>query len=288
MFGYLTASPLLLSEEELSRYKSAYCGLCRSLGDRHGQFSRLTLNYDMTFLVLLLNSMYEPEERGGVSCCVVHPFESREWWRSEATEYAADMNVALSYLNCLDDWNDDGSIRGLAASEALKKRYEVVKSAFPRQCGAMEKEIAALTELEKSGAGDPDASSLIFGRILGEIFVYKDDRWSDLMYNTGCGLGRFIYLLDAVVDLESDVRKGSYNPLRQFYGRPDNEQRFRDFLKIFLGDAVSAFNALPLVKDAGLLRNILCCGLWSSFENKYHPLSKDEIKAVRTAMKNKM
>ena len=288
MFGYLMASPLLLSGEELLRYKSAYCGLCRSLGDRHGQSSRLTLNYDMTFLVLLLNSMYEPEERSGDNSCVVHPLETRGWWRSEATEYAADMNVALSYLNCLDDWNDDGSLRGLAAASVLKKSYEGAKSAHPRQCEAMEKGIAALTELEKSGVEDPDAASLIFGKILGEIFVYKDDRWSDLMYNTGCGLGRFIYLLDAVVDLESDVRKGSYNPLRQYYGRPDNEQRFRDFLKIFLGDAVSAFNALPLVKDAGLLRNILCSGIWSAFENKYHPLTRDEIKAVRTAMKNKM
>ena len=55
----------MLTEEQLERYRGCYCGLCRSLQERHGELSRLTLNYDMTFLVLLLGSLYEPEERGG-------------------------------------------------------------------------------------------------------------------------------------------------------------------------------------------------------------------------------
>ena len=54
MFGYLAADPARLSPEELARYKACYCGLCRCLQERHGTLSRLTLNYDMTFLVLLL------------------------------------------------------------------------------------------------------------------------------------------------------------------------------------------------------------------------------------------
>ena len=70
MFGYLTADSSKLTEEELARYKACYCGLCRSLGHRHGQLSRLSLNYDMTFLVLLLSSLYEPEEKIGESACL--------------------------------------------------------------------------------------------------------------------------------------------------------------------------------------------------------------------------
>ena len=54
MFGYVIANPDSLSPEELARYKSCYCGLCRTLKERHGSLSRLTLTYDMTFLVLLL------------------------------------------------------------------------------------------------------------------------------------------------------------------------------------------------------------------------------------------
>ena len=44
MFGTLIASATSLKEEELERYKATYCGLCRSLKARYGQFSRLTLN----------------------------------------------------------------------------------------------------------------------------------------------------------------------------------------------------------------------------------------------------
>ena len=65
MFGYLTADTATLTEEQLKRYQACYCGLCRSLEKRHGQLSRLTLNYDVTFLVLLLSSLYEPAETAG-------------------------------------------------------------------------------------------------------------------------------------------------------------------------------------------------------------------------------
>ena len=57
MFGYLVADTATLTEAQLQRYKACYCGVCRSLEKRHGQLSRLTLNYDMTFLVLLLSSL---------------------------------------------------------------------------------------------------------------------------------------------------------------------------------------------------------------------------------------
>ena len=276
MIGYLAASPQLLTEEELSRYKGAYCGLCRTLGERWGLLSRLTLNYDMTFLILLLNALYEPEEEAGTGGCLMHPVKARSWWRSEITAYAADMNVALSYLNLRDDWKDDRKPAALAASALLENAYRRITDTYPRQCEAMEREIRALTELENAGRPDPDGTSLCFGRLLGEVFIYRDDRWKNLLYNTGCGLGRFIYLLDAVTDLEEDRKKHRYNPFSDREDGPETEQQYRDILKLFLGDAVAAFQALPLVQDTGLMRNILCVGLWQAFERKYHPPEKTD------------
>ena len=65
MFGYLTADRGHLTPEEDARYRAAYCGLCRSLRTRWGRLSGLTLNYDQCFLILLLQSLYEAEERSG-------------------------------------------------------------------------------------------------------------------------------------------------------------------------------------------------------------------------------
>ncbi|MBQ6365478.1 MAG: hypothetical protein IJI61_03595 [Oscillospiraceae bacterium] len=271
MFGTLIASASSLSEEELKRYKATYCGLCRSLKARHGQFSRLTLNYDMTFLILLLQSLYEAEETAGEETCIAHPREKRPWWRSEISDYAADMNVALSYLNRLDDWKDEGSVLALSEAGILKKAYNEIRERYPRQCAAMEQSVLELSYLEKNKLEDADAASATFGHLLGTVFVYREDRWKDTLYALGNSLGRFLYLMDATLDLEKDTYRNTYNPFRRYYGQ-DNESLFRNILKMFLADAVVQFDVLPLVQDVGLMKNILCVGLWSAFDEKFSRL----------------
>ena len=143
MFGFIEADIKALNEVQLRRYRGAYCGLCRTLQQRHGSFSRLTLNYDMTFLILLLSSMYEPEEQGGSDRCLVHPIHPRSWWTSRFTAYAADMNIALAYYKCCDDWSDDRNYLALAESSALKNGYQEAASRWPLQCRAIEECTAA-------------------------------------------------------------------------------------------------------------------------------------------------
>lgn len=268
MFGYLTAQTELLTPEQLARYRACYCGLCRSLKDRHGQLGRLTLNYDMCFLVLLLDSLDEPELRQGEEPCIAHPRTARAWQRTENSDYAADLTVALAYNKCLDDWHDDASPLALAESAALRRSYRKVQALWPRQCEAIEQGLRALGELEKNGEADPDAAAACFGALMAELFVRREDRWAPQLRSLGGALGRFIYILDACMDLDKDALLGRYNPLRRRYGM-NNAAAFRDILKMLLGDAVRAFDALPLVQDAGLMQNILCAGLWAAFDKKF-------------------
>ena len=104
---------------------------------------------------------------------------------------------------------------------------------------------------------------------MAELFVYKEDRWADTLRHMAHALGRFLYLMDACMDLDSDTLHNNYNPFRRYYRCPDNEQRFRDILKMQLGECVFYFDKLPLVQDAGLLKNILCAGLWARFDRKF-------------------
>ena len=268
MFGTLTAQTELLTEEQLARYKACYCGLCRSLKERHGQLGRLTLNYDLCFLVLLLDSLDEPELRQGEEPCIAHPRTARAWQRTENSDYAADLTVALAYNKCLDDWHDDASPLALAETAALRRSYRKVQALWPRQCEAIEQGLRALGELEKNGEADPDAAAACFGALMAELFVRREDRWAPQLRSLGGALGRFIYILDACMDLEKDALLGRYNPLRRRYGM-NNAAAFRDILKMLLGDAVRAFDALPLVQDAPLMQNILCAGLWAAFDKKF-------------------
>lgn len=262
MFGYVQANLSDLSEEEKARYRSAYCGLCHTLGERHGFTSRLSLTYDLTFLTLLLSSLYEPEERSGDSRCVVHPCKKHHFVINACTEYAADMTVALSYYKCLDDWNDDKNISRKCYASSLKKQYEKVKQDWPEQCSTIEQCLTELSVIEKEQPNAPDAAANCFGRLMEGVFLYRKDRWEQHLRALGYGLGRYIYLADAAVDLENDKKHGNYNPLKVLETKPEE---LRPTLMMVLGEASRAFEALPLVQDIHLLRNILYSGLWIKY-----------------------
>ena len=82
MFGYIAPVLSVLSEEQKQRYRSFYCGVCHALRERHGQSGRLSLSNDMTFLAMLLSSLYEPETGNTVSRCGIHPVKSHAFLSS--------------------------------------------------------------------------------------------------------------------------------------------------------------------------------------------------------------
>ena len=226
MFGYVIANDNLLSDEERDTYKSYYCGLCRALSESFGARGRMTLTYDMTFLVLVLSSLYEPQEREGSERCIPHPLKKHPYKVSEISKYGAEMNLALAYLKLMDDWHDDKNIFRLFQAKLLKKHYNGVKEKYPRQCGVMEECIKELTEFENSGEPTPDIGANIFGRLMAEVFVYKEDRWANTLRNMGYSLGSFIYILDAVVDLDKDIKKHRFNPLIKMCSSSPTGYRF--------------------------------------------------------------
>ena len=276
MFGYLVADLSRLDETQAERYKAVYCGLCRTLRKRHGLRAGLTLNYDLTFLILLLNSLYEPEEEKGSEKCLRHPYTPQNWAKSEISDYAADLNVMLAYLKCLDNWSDDGSLVSLAEGKLLEKSSEKCQSLYPRQYAAMKSAMERIWELEKNGSEDADAAASAFGDFMAEALVYREDRWDGDLRGMGAALGQFIYVMDAVIDLDEDAAKNRYNPFRRNYGL-DNERHFRDILKMLLSECVYYFDRLPLVQDVGILKNILCFGLWQQFERKYRKKDKPDV-----------
>ena len=269
MFGFVTANVEGLNEQQRKRYKAYYCGLCRSLSERHGAIARFTLTYDMTFLIMLLSSLYEPYNLSGDAPCPAHPLGKRAFLQSEISDYAADMNVALAYLNCLDDWNDELSAAKLAAAGALKASYDKVCKAYPRQCDVIKKCMAELKQIEESNAKSADAASSAFGRLMAELFVMREDRWQNDLRSFGMALGQFIYVMDACIDLKGDKRAYKYNPFVYLYGRLDEQERFRDILELLLADCIRSFERLPIIQDADIIKNILCSGVWIKFNRHY-------------------
>lgn len=75
MFGYINVNGAQLSEENKKIYQSYYCGLCRKLKEFCGKKGQALLNYDMTFLVVLLTGLYEPDTQTGEFTCMMHPMK---------------------------------------------------------------------------------------------------------------------------------------------------------------------------------------------------------------------
>jgi len=103
MFGNILPDPSCLSEEQNRRYRAGYCGLCRTLKTEYGLWPRLTLSYDMTFLLLLLSSLYEPEETWGEARCAAHPTKKHSYFQNRYSSYTAAINTVLTFYKCLDD-----------------------------------------------------------------------------------------------------------------------------------------------------------------------------------------
>ncbi len=275
MFGYLTADLGRLNTEQTARYRSCYCGLCRAMRSEYGQMSRLALTYDMTFLILLLQSLYEQPEQAGCARCIAHPCKKRAHFTCEISRYAGAMNTLLAYYKCLDDWQDERKFLRLLYAKSLKKRVKKISSAYPRQCHAVKNSLAQLSLLEANPDTQADAAANAFAELMAELFVLYDDRWADTLREFGFALGKFVYFMDAVCDLKDDRRHKRQNFLLPLIANTQDGSFFEPHLKLLIGDAAEIFERLPLVQDAELLRNILYSGVWSRYDLQFHPKGKE-------------
>ena len=259
MFGFIQASPASLSEEEKARYREVYCGLCHALKVRYGQAARFCLTYDLTFFVLLCNSLEEPPERRGASFCAAHPGKRLAHAASCFTDYAADLSVALAYHKMADDWNDDRKVAARVAMTALSGAYALARQRIPEECAAIEASLARIALIEHDSAAQPDDAAIEFGRLLGLLFARGQGVWADSMRAFGNYLGRFVYFMDAAVDLAGDLERGSYNPFRDMDRSPEG---MRMLLAALMDNAALEFEKLPLVRDLHLMRSVLYEGVW--------------------------
>lgn len=265
MFGYIMIHKEELKIKEYEKYKAYYCGLCETLKNRYGRKTQFLLSYDMTFLVILLTSLYKQKININKHRCVLHPIKKCSYLINEFTEYAADITILLGYQNLKDDWIDDRNYIKYISSGLIKKSYKEVKKRYKRQGRAVELYMEKLHEAEKKKEYNPDLISTLTGEMLKEIFMIYDDQWSEYIGEIGYYLGKFIYLMDAYEDINRDIKKSTYNPLMLYIDNPDFNYKCREMLTYMAAKAAKAFERLPLGEDVTILRNILYSGIWCRY-----------------------
>ncbi len=270
MFGYVRVNDNELKIKDFKIYRAYYCGLCRELRQRMHAPGRLTLTYDMTFLAMLLDGLYDLNRKKGKELCPVHPLKKHPFITSEAVSYAADMNLLLTYGNLLDKWHDSKDVAAKAGSTALKKTVQKIGKQYPKQYKAVKEYMKKLHETEDSESHEIEAAAALTGEMLGTIFTWRDDMWKDTLYSLGFALGRFIYYADAYCDMEEDEKKHNYN-IFNIYKKDeptaDIDAHVKEILTITAADAAKNFEKLPIVDNAEILKNIIYSGIWSKVLN---------------------
>ena len=266
MFGYIIINKGDMKFKEFDVYHSYYCGLCRSLKQRYGAVGQMSLSYDMTFLVMLLSSLYEPGTIESRTKCIAHPFEKHLTRRNVFSDYGADMNVLFTYYKCLDDWQDDKKITRLAYGKLMKGAYQKIRSDYSEKVKKIDALMREFSLQERRQTDDIDKMAGLFGEIMGEMMAFRQDEWESSLRLIGYYLGKYIYLLDAYEDIEEDLKAGRYNPLKKKYNDPDFEEETKMILTMMMADCSREFEKLPIIENVEILRNILYSGVWYRYE----------------------
>ena len=263
MFGYVRPVLDRLSQEQKDAYQSAYCGLCHALGRRHGWLARLTLQYDFTFLAILLTA---GEGAGECVCkrCPVHPFRKpRTCVAGSRMDAAADQSIILTWHKLSDDVDDHGFVTGLPyrfVRFLFRRAYRRAAAAQPEFDGRVRGGLARLRALEEENSPQLDRVADTFAGILACACAAAPKARSrrvleQLLYH----LGRWIYLVDAADDLAEDFASGSYNPLIRRYGleRGALTEEAREGLAVSLDHSIRLMAAAYELWDFGVWSPII-------------------------------
>lgn len=283
MFGYVTPLKDELKVRQFEDFRSYYCGLCQHIKADYGHLPRLTLNYDMTALALLIdglspNKAYLKQQR-----CLTHPHKKKPMIiNNEALSYAAAMNVALVYYKLLDDVQDDKDLK----SKVLATSLSPYKNKFPSEINPIlkmiETNLQKLYTLEVSKEFySLDEISDPFAQIVANIlqmypYTFREDspKLREDLYQFGYALGKWIYVIDALDDLKKDLENGKFNPLLHLYH--EEGECYEDLL-VRVTEPVSftllncgyvckaALLRLPLIRGKALLNNIVVLGMMDQY-----------------------
>ena len=268
MFGYVKPYNPELRVRELEEYKAVYCGLCKQLGRSFGVFARFTLSYDFAFLAMLKTALDReicPETER--CACIAHPFCKRIRVRENAAMQMAARAAMISvYYKLLDDRADEGFFRRIGAALLLPfaKRARRKALAFADGAAADEaaaKMSAAQAQLETEKCQIPDAAAEPTANFLAAVLknCAAAAEQAAVLERFGYLLGRYVYLCDALDDLEDDLRRGRYNPF--LYAGGEAAIAAKNALFLTTAELSDDFDLLELYRYEGILENIIRIGL---------------------------
>lgn len=324
MLGYVKIDKGELKVREYEVYTGYYCGVCKSIGRRYGQLPRMVLSYDAAFLAILLASLSDESDTPVQEHCIAHPvIKKKTVIRNRAIDYAGDVMLILAWYKLADDAADEGKAYAKPVMLMMKRIFRRLNSLYPKLCSSVKCHLSALSALEREKCASIDMAAEAFSKIMEDIFteglqaVYGSeppqheppgDRGDpgisgmqdepcgfaspgndtrELLARAGYHLGKWVYMIDAVDDIEENIESGAYNPLLfrfkfdaanetadEFRARIEPDLRFN--LYHYLAMLSRCTDSLDIRKNAGIIENVIYFGLNRKTEEIIMRTDKDK------------
>lgn len=279
MLGYVKIDKGELKVREYDAYTGYYCGVCKSIGKRYGQLPRMVLSYDAAFLGVLLAALDDTPDNLEWEHCIAHHIQRKPIIRNDAVDYAADVMLILAWYKLADDVNDEHKVSAKLAMKAFGNVHRKLQTTYPVLCDQIESLLQELTRLENEKCDSLDMVADSFAKIMEIIFKTGVTRlygvnapMEDTAGRIGYHIGKWIYLVDAIDDIDENLESGAYNPLfYRFKYDSDNEdaqsfkERIKDSLSFNLYQYLAVISQLiddmNFKKHIGIIDNIIYFGL---------------------------
>ena len=253
---------------EYETYKAIYCGLCRELGREYGPAARMTLSFDFTFLAALMMALAEDKPVYTRRKCAANPLKSCIMADlGKIQSRCCDCAVLMLWYKLEDDLKDHGTasrLRAAALYPAARLAYQKAAGRQPELDQLIGDNMRLQAETEAAGTASADLASEPTARVLsGLLSTLSDDPMQKrVLERLGYLMGRYVYLCDALDDLEDDREKGNYNPfLADQSAGPEQIENAIGTLYLTIAEAAKTFELLELKRFEPILANILYQGM---------------------------
>lgn len=275
MFGYIRACKPEMRIKEFELYKAVYCSLCKEMGKTYGIFSRFTLSYDFTFYALL--SMSLKSNCCGIErkTCTCNPLKKCSYLDDlSEMKMPAAASMILCYFKLIDNINDEKGFKKIGymlIKPFISSAYKKASKLYPELDVIAKDYINSQNQIEKENCDNIDMAAEPTAKCLAEMFkLLSDDETAErCLDRVGYSVGRYIYILDAAVDLEEDIKLERYNPLKKMF---KNDEYSKDFisgqLNICISEAAKAYELLDIKKFKNILDNLIYLGLQDTFKKE--------------------
>lgn len=288
MLGYVRAYKPDMKMKDYELYRGIYCSLCRALGRNYTPLAQIFLSYDFTLACILRLAAAENGCVFSQKRCPYNPAKKcMICGNKDVFDFCSHALIITVYYKILDNLNDKGFFSKLAAAlvfPAVAMMHKKAAKRAPEVESAVAEAIKKQAEAEAKPNPSIDEAAHPSAEALGKIFALGFDcEKKEALYSIGYMTGRFVYILDAADDLESDLKKGGFNPYKgedisSKNGKKAFADKIRGMLNLTQSEVLEAFDMLDLKRFYDMTENILLEGLTNCAEKVLAKYGDEPVK----------